>query len=202
VIAQRLVEGKLIDGSATTITGKSIAEEAVKVYGLGDTEARQELEVEPDPQQPTRIGERPLLIDEVGSDRRHVQAGLLQPDAEHGIPRVARDGEVAGDAGGTRLTLGVTRQQHVDQALVEGAEQRLVPAQRQHGLHPLHIQHGAALLRAFDRSAVNTFIQLRDRTRGTDGEAWDIAIVKIHRDTAQLVLNFVSEHVLGLPRSY
>ena len=36
------------------------------------------------------------------------------------------------------------------------------------------------------------FAQLRDRTRGTDGEAWDIAIVKIHRDTAQLVVNFVS----------
>lgn len=36
------------------------------------------------------------------------------------------------------------------------------------------------------------FVQLRDRTRGTDGEAWDIAIVKIHRDTAQLVVNFVS----------
>ncbi|MET0143941.1 MAG: hypothetical protein ABW328_04025 [Ilumatobacteraceae bacterium] len=36
------------------------------------------------------------------------------------------------------------------------------------------------------------FVQLRDRTRGTDGASWDVAIVKIHRDTAQLVMNFVS----------
>jgi hypothetical protein len=36
------------------------------------------------------------------------------------------------------------------------------------------------------------YIQLREQTRGTDGEAWDVVIVKIHRDTAQLVLNFVS----------
>jgi hypothetical protein len=36
------------------------------------------------------------------------------------------------------------------------------------------------------------FIQVRDRTRGTTGEAWDIAIVKIRRETGQLVLKFVS----------
>lgn len=36
------------------------------------------------------------------------------------------------------------------------------------------------------------FVQLRDRTRGTDGEAWDVVLVKIHRDTANLVMNFVS----------
>lgn len=36
------------------------------------------------------------------------------------------------------------------------------------------------------------FIQLRDRTRGTDGQAWDVVMVKIHRDTANLVMNFVS----------
>ena len=36
------------------------------------------------------------------------------------------------------------------------------------------------------------FVQLRDRTRGNDGQAWDVVIVKIHRDTANLVLNFVS----------
>lgn len=36
------------------------------------------------------------------------------------------------------------------------------------------------------------FIQLRDRTRGDGGAAWDIVIVKIHRDSGQLVLNFVS----------
>lgn len=36
------------------------------------------------------------------------------------------------------------------------------------------------------------FIDLRERTRGTDGEGWDVVIVKIHRDTAQLVMNFVS----------
>jgi len=36
------------------------------------------------------------------------------------------------------------------------------------------------------------FRELHERTRGTDGEAWDIAIMKIHRDTAQLVMNFVS----------
>jgi len=32
---------------------------------------------------------------------------------------------------------------------------------------------------------------LQDKTRGTNGEAWDVVLVKIHRDTAQLVLNFV-----------
>lgn len=36
------------------------------------------------------------------------------------------------------------------------------------------------------------FWELRDRTRGTDGQAWDVVIVKIHRDTANLVMNFVS----------
>ena len=36
------------------------------------------------------------------------------------------------------------------------------------------------------------FWDLRDRTRGTDGEAWDVVLVKIHRDTATLVMNFVS----------
>ena len=34
--------------------------------------------------------------------------------------------------------------------------------------------------------------ELHQRKRGTDGESWDIAILKIHRDTAQLVMNFVS----------
>ena len=38
-----------------------------------------------------------------------------------------------------------------------------------------------------------TFIwDLRNKTRGTDGEAWDVVLVKIHRDTAQLVMDFVS----------
>lgn len=36
------------------------------------------------------------------------------------------------------------------------------------------------------------FIQLRDRTRGVDGRAWDVALVKLRRDTADLVVNFVS----------
>lgn len=36
------------------------------------------------------------------------------------------------------------------------------------------------------------FWELRDRTRGSDGEAWDVVLVKIHRDTANLVMNFVS----------
>ena len=36
------------------------------------------------------------------------------------------------------------------------------------------------------------FEELRERTRGTNGEAWDVAIVKIHGDTANLVMNFVS----------
>ena len=36
------------------------------------------------------------------------------------------------------------------------------------------------------------FIQLRDRTRGNHGEPWDVVLVKIHRDTANLVMNFVS----------
>jgi hypothetical protein len=36
------------------------------------------------------------------------------------------------------------------------------------------------------------FWELRDTTRGTDGAAWDVVIVKIHRDTAGLVMNFAS----------
>lgn len=36
------------------------------------------------------------------------------------------------------------------------------------------------------------FIELRQRTRGIDGAAWDVVIIKIHRDTANLVMNFVS----------
>jgi len=33
---------------------------------------------------------------------------------------------------------------------------------------------------------------LRDATRGPDGQAWDVVVIKIHRDTARLVMNFVS----------
>jgi hypothetical protein len=36
------------------------------------------------------------------------------------------------------------------------------------------------------------FWDLRDQTRGTDGEAWDVVLVKVQRDTATLVMNFVS----------
>lgn len=36
------------------------------------------------------------------------------------------------------------------------------------------------------------FWDLRDATRGDDGQAWDVVLVKIHRDTAQLVMNFVA----------
>lgn len=35
------------------------------------------------------------------------------------------------------------------------------------------------------------FRELRERTQGDEGAMWDIAILKIHRDTAQLVMNFV-----------
>jgi hypothetical protein len=40
--------------------------------------------------------------------------------------------------------------------------------------------------------AFDLFQDLRERTRGNDGERWDIAVVRIHRDTAQLVVNFVA----------
>lgn len=36
------------------------------------------------------------------------------------------------------------------------------------------------------------FWELRDRTRGDDGAAWDVVLVKIHRDTASLAVNFVA----------
>jgi hypothetical protein len=39
---------------------------------------------------------------------------------------------------------------------------------------------------------LDLFWDLRDRTRGADGEAWDAVIVKIRRDTASLVMDFVS----------
>ncbi|MET0661903.1 MAG: hypothetical protein ABWZ42_02110, partial [Ilumatobacteraceae bacterium] len=35
------------------------------------------------------------------------------------------------------------------------------------------------------------FRELRNRTQGIDGAMWDIAIMKIHRDSARLVMNFV-----------
>ena len=44
------------------------------------------------------------------------------------------------------------------------------------------------------------FVQLRDRTRGVDGQAWDVVVVKIHRDTANLVMNFVSGDAADLWR--
>ena len=34
--------------------------------------------------------------------------------------------------------------------------------------------------------------ELRNRTRGDDGAAWDVMVLKIHRDTAQLAVDFVS----------
>ena len=40
--------------------------------------------------------------------------------------------------------------------------------------------------------AFDLFRELRDRTQGNDGQKWDIAVVRIHRDTAQLVVNFVA----------
>jgi len=36
------------------------------------------------------------------------------------------------------------------------------------------------------------FWDLRNATRGIDGQAWDVVLIKIHRDTARLVMNFVS----------
>ena len=36
------------------------------------------------------------------------------------------------------------------------------------------------------------FWELRDRTRGTDGQAWDVVIVKINRVSSDLVMNFVT----------
>jgi hypothetical protein len=36
------------------------------------------------------------------------------------------------------------------------------------------------------------FWDLRDAMRGADGQAWDVVLVKIRRETAQLVMNFVA----------
>ena len=33
---------------------------------------------------------------------------------------------------------------------------------------------------------------LRDATRGVDGQVWDVVLIKIHRETGRLVMNFVS----------
>ena len=33
---------------------------------------------------------------------------------------------------------------------------------------------------------------LRDATRGIDGQAWDVVLIKLERDTGRLVMNFVS----------
>lgn len=44
------------------------------------------------------------------------------------------------------------------------------------------------------------FIQLRDRTRGIGGETWDVALAKIHRDSANLVMNSVSGEAAELWR--
>lgn len=39
---------------------------------------------------------------------------------------------------------------------------------------------------------LDLFWDLRDATRGGDGQAWDVVLIKIRRDTAQLVMNFVA----------
>ena len=44
------------------------------------------------------------------------------------------------------------------------------------------------------------FWDLRDRTRGIDGQAWDVVLVKVRRATAQLVMNFVSGDAAGMWR--
>ena len=36
------------------------------------------------------------------------------------------------------------------------------------------------------------FWDLRDATRGADGQAWDVVLIKIRRDTPELVMNFVA----------
>ena len=36
------------------------------------------------------------------------------------------------------------------------------------------------------------YLLLRQRMRGADGATWDVMIAKVHRDTANVVLDFVS----------
>lgn len=36
------------------------------------------------------------------------------------------------------------------------------------------------------------FWDLREAMTGTDGQAWDVVVIKVHRDTARLVMDFVS----------
>jgi hypothetical protein len=39
---------------------------------------------------------------------------------------------------------------------------------------------------------VDLYWDLRDRTAGADGAKWDVALLKIHRDTGRLVMSFLS----------
>ncbi len=39
---------------------------------------------------------------------------------------------------------------------------------------------------------LDLFRQLRERTRGNNGAAWDVVLVKIHRDTVNMVMDFFS----------
>ena len=86
----------------------------VGTHRVGDPEARQQLEVDADPQQPPRFGQVPLLVDDVGDEGARVQRRLVRPDEQHREPRVvrvsgARDaggGGLARDVGAQRLARG------------------------------------------------------------------------------------------------
>ena len=70
------------------VGGQHVAE--VGSHGFEDADAREQLEVHADPQQPRRIGEMALLGDDVVDECAGVQRRLVAADREHREPRMVR----------------------------------------------------------------------------------------------------------------
>ena len=90
-------------------------------HRLEDPDTGEQLEVHTDPQQPGRVGEVVLLVDDVGDQCRSVERRLVAADLEHRVPRVIRSARV-GNTGRGRLAGRVHRHQPVEEPLVERAE--------------------------------------------------------------------------------
>ena len=93
----------------------------VGTHRVGDPEARQKLEVDAHAQQPSRFGEVPLLVDDVGDEGARVQRRLVHPDEQDREPRVVRV-PGARDADGGGLARDVGAHDSLEDAAVQRAE--------------------------------------------------------------------------------
>ena len=93
----------------------------VGAHCVRDPEARHQLEVDANPQQPPRFGQVPLLVDDVGDERACVQRRLVSPDQQHREPRVVGVARAC-DARGGGLARDVGAQDSLEDAAVQQAE--------------------------------------------------------------------------------